>query len=34
MAHMMVQTEEEHLERVFGSEYEHYREEVPRYLLV
>ena len=32
MAHMMVRTEEEHLERVFGSEYEHYCEEVPRYL--
>ena len=32
MAHMMVRTEEEHLDRIFGSEYEHYCEEVLRYL--
>lgn len=32
VAHMMVRTEEEHLERVFGSEYERYCEKVPRYL--
>ena len=33
MAHMMVRTEEEHLGRTFRSEYEHYCDEVPRYLL-
>jgi len=32
IAHMMVRTEEEHLGRIFGSEYENYCEEVPRYL--
>jgi protein-S-isoprenylcysteine O-methyltransferase Ste14 len=32
LAHMMVRTEEEHLGRVFGSEYEDYRNRVPRYL--
>jgi protein-S-isoprenylcysteine O-methyltransferase Ste14 len=32
MVHMMVRTEEEHLERIFGSEYKHYCEEVLRYL--
>lgn len=32
IAHMMVRTEEEHLGRIFGSEYKHYCEEVPRYL--
>jgi len=32
LAHMMVRTEEEHLERIFGSQYEDYRGEVPRYL--
>jgi len=30
IAHMMVRTEEEHLGRTFGSEYEHYCKEVPR----
>lgn len=32
IAHMMVRTEEEHLGRMFGSEYRNYCEEVPRYL--
>jgi len=32
LAHMMVRTEEEHLRRVFGSKYENYCQEVPRYL--
>ena len=32
IAHMMVRTEEEHLGRTFGSEYDLYCEEVPRYL--
>ncbi len=32
IAHMMVLTEEEHLKRTFGSEYEHYCRNVPRYL--
>ncbi len=32
IAHMMVRTEEEHLARKFGSGYEDYRTEVPRYL--
>lgn len=32
IAHMMVLTEEEHLGRRFGSEYERYCREVPRYL--
>lgn len=32
MAHMMVLTEEEHLSEVFGSEYDRYRANVPRYL--
>ncbi|MCK4548398.1 MAG: isoprenylcysteine carboxylmethyltransferase family protein [Candidatus Eisenbacteria sp.] len=32
IAHMMVRTEEEHLGRIFGSEYEDYCVEVPRYL--
>ena len=32
VAHMMILTEEEHLGRIFGSEYEHYCREVPRYL--
>jgi protein-S-isoprenylcysteine O-methyltransferase Ste14 len=32
MAHMMVRTEEEHLARIYGSEYEDYCKEVPRYL--
>lgn len=32
IAHMMVRTEEEHLARKFGSEYESYRAEAPRYL--
>jgi len=32
IAHLMVRTEEEHLARKFGSEYENYRAEVPKYL--
>jgi protein-S-isoprenylcysteine O-methyltransferase Ste14 len=32
--HWMVTTEEEHLHRVFGTEYEQYCSKVPRYLLV
>jgi protein-S-isoprenylcysteine O-methyltransferase Ste14 len=32
IAHMMVVTEEEHLGRVFGAEYDDYCQEVPRYL--
>lgn len=32
LAHMMVLTEEEHLEDVFGDEYRKYRERVPRYV--
>lgn len=32
ISHMMVRTEEEHLEEIFGTEYEEYCEEVPRYL--
>jgi protein-S-isoprenylcysteine O-methyltransferase Ste14 len=30
--HMMVLTEEEHLRRVFGSEYQEYCEQIPRYI--
>ena len=30
--HMMIRTEEEHLQRVFGEEYEQYRREIPRYV--
>jgi protein-S-isoprenylcysteine O-methyltransferase Ste14 len=33
IAHWMVITEEEHLLRIFGEEYEEYCSEVPRYLL-
>ena len=32
ISHWMVITEEEHLAKVFGSEYDGYCEEVPRYL--
>jgi len=32
IVHMMVRTEEEHLGRIFSSEYEDYCKEVPRYL--
>lgn len=32
LAHMMVRTEEEYLERIYGSEYKDYCVEVPRYL--
>ena len=32
VAHLMVTTEEEHLERVFGDEYRAYRAQVPRYV--
>ncbi|HSG81796.1 MAG TPA: isoprenylcysteine carboxylmethyltransferase family protein [Gemmatimonadota bacterium] len=32
LTHMMVRTEEEHLQDVFGEEYERYRQRVPRYL--
>jgi len=32
IAHWMVITEEEHLQRIFGEEYEDYCSEVPRYL--
>ncbi len=32
ITHWMILTEEEHLARVFGAEYEKYRREVPRYL--
>jgi protein-S-isoprenylcysteine O-methyltransferase Ste14 len=32
IAHIMVRTEEEHLVRIFGTEYQNYCEEVPRYL--
>jgi|Deesub1362A_J573_1020465.scaffolds.fasta_scaffold01003_6 protein-S-isoprenylcysteine O-methyltransferase Ste14 len=32
LAHMMVLTEEEHLKRAFGGEYEQYCRRVPRYL--
>ena len=32
IAHMMVITEEEHLKRIFGSEYDQYCRRVPRYL--
>ena len=32
IAHMMVLTEEEHLKRTFGTQYEHYCREVTRYL--
>jgi protein-S-isoprenylcysteine O-methyltransferase Ste14 len=32
LVHMMVRTEEEHLQQVFGQEYESYRRRVPRYL--
>jgi protein-S-isoprenylcysteine O-methyltransferase Ste14 len=32
IVHMMVRTEEEHLKDIFGSEYEQYCEEVPRYV--
>lgn len=32
MVHMMVRTEEEHLQRIFGQEYERYCQRVPRYL--
>jgi protein-S-isoprenylcysteine O-methyltransferase Ste14 len=28
----MVLTEEEHLGRIFGREYDHYRDRVPRYI--
>jgi protein-S-isoprenylcysteine O-methyltransferase Ste14 len=32
IAHMMVLTEEEYLEKVFGEEYSSYREAIPRYI--
>lgn len=32
IAHTMVLTEEEHLENLFGAEYQDYRRQVPRYL--
>jgi protein-S-isoprenylcysteine O-methyltransferase Ste14 len=31
--HLMVLTEEEHLQKIFGVKYEHYCKEVPRYLV-
>ena len=31
-SHAMVLTEEEHLGRIFGREYDHYRDRVPRYI--
>jgi protein-S-isoprenylcysteine O-methyltransferase Ste14 len=32
LSHMMVLTEEEHLENIFGDEYRSYRDRVPRYV--
>jgi protein-S-isoprenylcysteine O-methyltransferase Ste14 len=32
LLHLMIRTEEEHLRRVFGEEYEQYRQRVPRFL--
>jgi protein-S-isoprenylcysteine O-methyltransferase Ste14 len=34
ITHWMVTTEEEHLQRIFGREYEEYCSEVPRYLFI
>lgn len=34
ITHLMIMTEEEHLNRIFGKEYENYCLEVPRYLLI
>lgn len=34
ISHWMVITEEEHLHRIYGEEYEKYCTEVPRYLFI